>query len=179
MKKFSIQSGFFFKENVRYPIWTCRDPISLILGTRFSLILETRWWFSLILGTRFSILGTRIGFRKHRFSTCSVRSPRAPREKPRRSARENSGLRELFVSNLTNDFNWTAIWTFFKYKAENASESLNKALPIYSGTSIGKSQCVFFVFIFRNLLWGSVNYGQSLHGLHNTKSLRTPALKHL
>jgi len=38
MKKFSIQSGFFFKENVRYPIWTCRDPISLILGTRFSLI---------------------------------------------------------------------------------------------------------------------------------------------
>jgi len=43
---------FFFKENVRYPIWTCTDPISLILGTRFSLILETRWWFSLILGTR-------------------------------------------------------------------------------------------------------------------------------
>jgi len=37
----------------------------------------------------------------------------------------------------------------------------------------------FFVFIFRNLLWGSVNYGQSLHGLHNTKSLRTPALKRL
>jgi len=28
-------------------------------------------------------------------------------------------------------------------------------------------------------LWGSVNYGQSFHGLHNTKSLRTPALKHL
>jgi len=24
----------FFKENVRYPAWTCRDPISLILGTR-------------------------------------------------------------------------------------------------------------------------------------------------
>jgi len=36
----------------------------------------------------------------------------------------------------------------------------------------------FFVFIFRNLLWGSVNYGQSLHGLHNTKSLRTPDLHH-
>jgi len=48
----------FFKENVRYPIWTSRDPISLILGTRFSLILGTRWWFSLILGTR-------IGFREH------------------------------------------------------------------------------------------------------------------
>ena len=39
-----------------------------------------------------------------------------------------------------------------------------------------REPCVFFVFIFRNLLWGSVNYGQSLHGLHNTKSLRTPVL---
>jgi len=29
----------FFKENVRYPVWTCRDSI---LGTRFYLILETR-----------------------------------------------------------------------------------------------------------------------------------------
>jgi len=37
----------------------------------------------------------------------------------------------------------------------------------------------FFVFIFRNLLWGSVNYGQSLHVLHNTKSLRTPVLMYL
>jgi len=27
-------SAVFFKENVRYPVWTCRDPISLILGTR-------------------------------------------------------------------------------------------------------------------------------------------------
>jgi len=42
--KFILLAGFF-KENVRYPVWTCRDPISLILGTR--------WWFSLILGTRF------------------------------------------------------------------------------------------------------------------------------
>jgi len=25
----------FFKENVRYPVWTCRDPISLFLGTRW------------------------------------------------------------------------------------------------------------------------------------------------
>jgi len=24
----------FFKENVGYPEWICRDPISLILGTR-------------------------------------------------------------------------------------------------------------------------------------------------
>jgi len=32
----------FFKENVRYPVWTCQDPISLILETRFSLILGTR-----------------------------------------------------------------------------------------------------------------------------------------
>ena len=30
------------KENARYPVWTCRDPISLILETRFSLILGTR-----------------------------------------------------------------------------------------------------------------------------------------
>jgi len=48
-------SQVFFKENVRYPVWTCRDPISLILGIRFSLILRTR----------FSILGTRIGSLKH------------------------------------------------------------------------------------------------------------------
>ena len=34
--------AFFFKENVRYPVWICRDPIYLILGTRFSLILGTR-----------------------------------------------------------------------------------------------------------------------------------------
>jgi len=26
--------SFVFKKNVRYPVWTCRDPISLILGTR-------------------------------------------------------------------------------------------------------------------------------------------------
>jgi len=32
------------------------------------------------------------------------------------------------------------------------------------------------VIIFRNSLWGSVTYGQSLHGLYNTKSLRTPGL---
>ena len=54
----------------------------------------------------------------HRFSKCSVRSPRAPR-----------AIRSL-IETLT--------------------------------------------FIFRNLLWDSLNYGQSLHGLHNTKSFRTP-----
>ena len=32
---------------------------------------------------------------------------------------------------------------------------------------------MFFVFIFKKLLWGFVNNGQPLHGLHNTKSLRT------
>ena len=32
---------FFFKENVMYPVWICRDPISLILGIRFE-ILGTR-----------------------------------------------------------------------------------------------------------------------------------------
>ena len=42
-------------DDVRYPVWTCRDPISLILGTRFYLIL----------GTRFSILGTQIRSLKH------------------------------------------------------------------------------------------------------------------
>jgi len=36
---------FFFEENVRYLVWTCRDPISLILEA-----------FLGILGTRFSIL---------------------------------------------------------------------------------------------------------------------------
>jgi len=41
------------KENVRYPVWTCRDPIFLILGTQFSLIL-----------------GTRIGSLKHLIKTC-------------------------------------------------------------------------------------------------------------
>ena len=39
----NILYRFFFKENVRNPVWICRDPISLILGTRFSLILGTRW----------------------------------------------------------------------------------------------------------------------------------------
>ena len=38
--------------------------------------------------------------------------------------------------------------------------------------------CFVLFFIFRNL-WGAVNYGQSLHGLHNTKSLRTPVLVNL
>ena len=46
-----VNKQVFFKENIRYPVWICRDPISLNLGTRFSLIL----------GTRFSIPGTRIG----------------------------------------------------------------------------------------------------------------------
>jgi len=32
----------FFEENVRNSVWICRDPISLILGIRFSLILGTR-----------------------------------------------------------------------------------------------------------------------------------------
>jgi len=65
-----------------------------------------------------------VAYLGHRFSKCSVRSPRAPREKPRGSA----------------------------------------------------SCSLTYVFIFRNFLWGSVNYGQSLHGLHNTKSLRNPDL---
>jgi len=27
----------FLKENIRYHVWTCRDPICLILETRFSI----------------------------------------------------------------------------------------------------------------------------------------------
>jgi len=46
----------FFKENVRYPVWIFTDPISLILGPRFSQILGTWWQFPLILGTRFETL---------------------------------------------------------------------------------------------------------------------------
>jgi len=38
----SIYNQGFFKENARYPVWIGRDPISLILGTRFSLTLGTR-----------------------------------------------------------------------------------------------------------------------------------------
>ena len=42
---------------------------------------------------------------------------------------------------------------------------------------MGSANYLFtFVFIFRNLLWGSINNGQPLHGLHNTKRLRTTAL---
>jgi len=52
-KKTKSSSRFFFKENVRYPIWIFRDPVCLSLGTR--------WQFYLILGTRFSILGTESG----------------------------------------------------------------------------------------------------------------------
>jgi len=52
----------FFKENVRNPVWICADPISLILGTRFSLISETR----------FEILGTRIGSLRRLKKTCNV-----------------------------------------------------------------------------------------------------------
>jgi len=47
MNGYVILYQFFFKENVRYLVWTSRDLTSLILGTRFS------------------ILGTRIGSLKH------------------------------------------------------------------------------------------------------------------
>jgi len=49
----------FFKENVRYPVWTCRDQISLILGTRFS-ILGTRIGFFRPLKHLIKILGCRL-----------------------------------------------------------------------------------------------------------------------
>ena len=38
-----LHNPAFFKENYSYPVLTCREPISLILGTRFALILGTRW----------------------------------------------------------------------------------------------------------------------------------------
>jgi len=40
--KKTVCTVVFFKESVRYPVWICRDPIYLILGTRFSQILGTR-----------------------------------------------------------------------------------------------------------------------------------------
>ena len=46
---------FFFKENIRYREWTCRDLISLILET----------WLSQNVRTWFSILGTQMGSLKH------------------------------------------------------------------------------------------------------------------
>jgi len=47
IRKHELLYQEFFKENVRYPVWPSRDPISLILWTRFS------------------VLGTRIGSLKH------------------------------------------------------------------------------------------------------------------
>ena len=56
----------FFKENIRYPVWTSGDSISLIQGT---------WWqFVLFLGTRFSNLGTRIWSLTHLKKTCASNS---------------------------------------------------------------------------------------------------------
>jgi len=34
LTNFTHNTGFF-KENVRYSVWICRDPISMILGTRW------------------------------------------------------------------------------------------------------------------------------------------------
>ena len=48
----------------------------------------------------------------------------------------------------------------------------------WAGTAMVSNNVFFFVFIFINLLWGSVNNGQPLHELHNNKSLRIPDLKH-
>jgi len=41
-QNYYINQGFF-EENVKYPVWTYRDPISLILGTRFFLVRGTHW----------------------------------------------------------------------------------------------------------------------------------------
>jgi len=42
LQVFNLFLQVFFKENVRNLVWICRDPISLILGARFFLILGTR-----------------------------------------------------------------------------------------------------------------------------------------
>ena len=61
------------------------------------------------------------------------------------------------------------------------SQNLGKtSLPpkfFWAGTAMVSNNVFFFVFIFINLLWGSVNNGQPLHELHNNKSLRTPGLR--
>ena len=45
---------------------------------------------------------------------------------------------------------------------------------IWAGTTMVSNNVFFiFVFIFINLLWGSVDNSQPLHELHNNKSLRT------
>jgi len=40
--RYNGSTPFFFKENVWYTVWIGRDLISVILGTRYSLILGTR-----------------------------------------------------------------------------------------------------------------------------------------
>jgi len=69
-----VNTRFFLRKMLgTNPAWICRDPISLILGTRFSLTLGTRSYFSLILGTRFEILGTRIGSLKRLKKPCQYK----------------------------------------------------------------------------------------------------------
>jgi len=36
------RQGFFFKENVRYPVWTCRGPISLFSGDPMIIFSDSR-----------------------------------------------------------------------------------------------------------------------------------------
>jgi len=58
------------------------------------------------------------------------------------------------------------------------SQSAPYGAPGLRERNLGAPQAIrlLSIFFFRNLLWGSVNHGQSLHGLHNTKSLRTPGI---
>jgi len=39
----SVFPSFFFKEHIWYPVWICRDLISLILATLLPLIQGMRW----------------------------------------------------------------------------------------------------------------------------------------
>jgi len=99
---------FFFKENVRYPMWSCREPISLIIGTRFSLILGTRWWFSLIVGTRFSILGTRIrSLKRLKKPSCNYRYRHPHRNYIGQPKNIIPALLQVLATRIWNIMCWT------------------------------------------------------------------------
>jgi len=81
----NVEPRVFFNENVRNPVWICRDPISPILGTRFSwfqgpdfsdfrdpIFSDIRDPIIIFYDSRdrFEILGTRIGSLKHLKKTC-------------------------------------------------------------------------------------------------------------
>ena len=87
--KFSATARVFIKKNVRYPVWTCRDPISLILGIRFT------------------ILGTQIGFLKRLKETLAAANGRTRVVRNQfRTEEHMTKIRELEIS-----FTLTCHWT--------------------------------------------------------------------